>query len=336
MIENKLAIFIITYNRTAKLINTLHKLALSPFSNCQICVLDNNSTDDTYKNCEIFYIKLKNFRVIRNKFNFGLSPNYLKAVELSNLEYSWILGDDDNLNFENVKDIMDSIINSRCDLVVVGAVNNRNWQLGTYTSTQKLVSLGFPYFYITGLISGVIFRTSNFDSDCFIFGYKNSDNYFPHFYFYLMNLLKDVKVYVAENWVISERDSSGSYGKLGSEMKRGWMLSTRFIGDKKIRTSALEQILADGMGKNYFFYVKQLVYLFFIHKIILPQTFSINWFQIFAVSTWKFKVALLPSGIIGLIPAKFLIYIRKLLSFFYKSKPKTVAEIKIQLDERRT
>jgi glycosyltransferase involved in cell wall biosynthesis len=52
MIEQKLEIAIITYNRAAALRRTIGQLAAGAFRGCKLRILDNCSTDETPRVCE--------------------------------------------------------------------------------------------------------------------------------------------------------------------------------------------------------------------------------------------------------------------------------------------
>ena len=51
MIEEKMEIILITYNRSKYLDNTLNQFLNSPFKNCKFTVLDNCSPDNTPEIC---------------------------------------------------------------------------------------------------------------------------------------------------------------------------------------------------------------------------------------------------------------------------------------------
>ena len=94
----KLSICIPTYNRSSHLNNCLNSIYLNVeiHKNIEICVSDNNSSDDLQKiiklNKNKFDIKLNT-----NRENIGIANNILKAVEISTAKFCWIIGDDDLL-----------------------------------------------------------------------------------------------------------------------------------------------------------------------------------------------------------------------------------------------
>lgn len=95
----KLSICIPTFNRASHLENCLQSIiANRPEVGCefQICVSDNCSTDET----ERVVLAAQQFLEIKynkNLENLGPTRNFLKAVEMADGEFIWLLGDDDLL-----------------------------------------------------------------------------------------------------------------------------------------------------------------------------------------------------------------------------------------------
>lgn len=93
--QRKLEVTILSYNRVKTLalqIQILDKLGYmsSPF--VSIIVQDNNSTDGTF--AFLSQKRVKNIKIRRWNDNVGYQNNYLKAHELCEAEYLWVLGDD--------------------------------------------------------------------------------------------------------------------------------------------------------------------------------------------------------------------------------------------------
>ena len=122
MLEDKLEIIIITYNRKKYLQRTLEKLLedSSPVKNLSITILDNNSTDETGEYLDELSKKYNNVKHIANKYNVGGNANFAKAVELAESEYFWILGDDDLLDFSNWSEV-ESALNNNYDMVFMAS-----------------------------------------------------------------------------------------------------------------------------------------------------------------------------------------------------------------------
>jgi glycosyltransferase involved in cell wall biosynthesis len=94
-----LTIAIPTYNRNTILKNNLSFLLPQINPECKILILDNSSDipvidsiNDLLKNYPEIDIK-----VVRNKYNIGLTGNILRCFELCETPWLWILGDDDQV-----------------------------------------------------------------------------------------------------------------------------------------------------------------------------------------------------------------------------------------------
>jgi len=66
------------------------------YSNFEIIVTDNNSTDKSAKICKK-YLKFKNFKYFRNKENIGMVLNWRAGIKKAHADYFLILSDDDYL-----------------------------------------------------------------------------------------------------------------------------------------------------------------------------------------------------------------------------------------------
>ena len=92
-----LSICIPNFNRVKCLRNCLESIYQSKKNsvlNFDVCISDNNSTEDVESVVNDYNDKLK-IKFHKNPKNLGLGINILKSVELSNAEFAWIIGNDD-------------------------------------------------------------------------------------------------------------------------------------------------------------------------------------------------------------------------------------------------
>ena len=103
----KLSICIPTYNRSESLNNCLNSIFLNNInlSEIEICISDNNSTDKTSE-VIIDYENKLNIKYNKNIENIGVAQNILKAVEMSDSEFCWIVGDDDLILNDAIKTVL--------------------------------------------------------------------------------------------------------------------------------------------------------------------------------------------------------------------------------------
>lgn len=103
----KLAIAVPTYNRNEQLSKTIAALLPQITSDCCVFILDNNSLVSPLDS-SIFLRKIVDdglVTYIKNKNNIGGDANIIKCMEISEAEYTWVLGDDD-MPAENSIDII--------------------------------------------------------------------------------------------------------------------------------------------------------------------------------------------------------------------------------------
>ncbi len=93
-----LSICIPTFNRVRQLDNCLNSILISKNNvdnfNFEVCVSDNNSSQNTYEIIKK-YSKDLNITYNKNEKNYGFAINGIKTVSMAKGKYSWMIGDDD-------------------------------------------------------------------------------------------------------------------------------------------------------------------------------------------------------------------------------------------------
>ena len=238
MIEKKLEIMIITYNRSKDLENTFKQLLKSPFTKCKITILDNCSNDNTHHICLKYQKIFSNMKIIRHKKNIGGGPNYLRAVELSKSQYTWILCDDDNYDFSGCLDVINALESENFDLIIVTSHFHFGWERGLSTTSTELIKRDSRYYHTLSFIPSIIFKTELFDSECVTEGYHNVNNLYPHFEFINRSVNENFSVYVSKNEIVGpgwRNPANFSFLKWIII----WMNSCSTIKNKKIRENAI-------------------------------------------------------------------------------------------------
>lgn len=243
-LQDRLEILLITYNRCDYLSDTLKSLAQSPFKECHITVIDNCSPDATSETVAGFNDRFPNLSYLRNRVNISGNPNYLKAIELSISEYTWILCDDDFLDFSDCNDVIEAVESGTFDLVEVGATEKDGWPRGTATSVVKLLDQGIDYYFRMSFFPAFIFRTSLFDSACFCWGYKHIDHLYPQFEFLDKSVREDFSIYLARKRIVTRNDvNDQSFSPL--VWYASWLTCCRTISNSKVRSLAIDDATAD-------------------------------------------------------------------------------------------
>ncbi len=214
MLEDKLAINLITYNRAAALDRTLTELRASPFAHCRITILDNCSTDETPAICARHQANFPDLHIVRHPKNIGLSANYLRAVEISDALYTWVLCDDDSYDWSACDDVIEQIEAATFDWICVGAPHQKEWERGLKTTTQELWKRGNLFFIVHTFVPSLIFKTALFDSACMFEGYKNAINLYPHVPFLIKALENNFSEYVSKRPVVHREIEYNAYSGL--------------------------------------------------------------------------------------------------------------------------
>jgi glycosyltransferase involved in cell wall biosynthesis len=265
MIEDRLEIFVFTYNRAPSLERTLEQFASSPFRVCRITILDNHSTDDTPAVIELLGKKLPRLRTIRHLKNIGGLANYLRAPEHSESEYTWVIADDDSYDFSDVRDILEGLEEGSSDVISVG-VTGHSLPGGARASVREF-ALTHDFFLSHSFVPSLIFRTSLFDGDVLRAGYDNIDTMFPHFPFLIRLAESDLKLMVSRQKVITK---SNNVGYSTFRFLTGWSKSCRRIQDRRLRRKAISEVFGTRIV------VKNLIYCVLTERAFRPD---VQWLE---------------------------------------------------------
>ncbi|MEI6207223.1 MAG: glycosyltransferase family 2 protein [Desulfuromonadales bacterium] len=322
MVEHLLEIALITYNRSDFLNRTLAQLSTSPFCNNKITVYDNNSSDNTADVCLRYQELFSNLHIVRHRKNIGGGANYLRAIELSTLRYTWIICDDDHYDFSDCNDVLNAITEEKCDLIWVSDQHLESWEKGLETTSYELLKRGARYYPALSFIPAVIFRTTLFDSDCLVGGYHNMDNLYPLFHFIHRSVCRNFSIYVARNpMVIRGLDSSGT-GVSPFSQYVSWVKCCFSISDRYLRSRAIGDLTLQGGG-----FFKNLLIVVADEKIAPTFNRKRFWQNVILINlSYNLKQRLLFLILLStalLLPCAF---IRKIKEMRYRSRGETLRE----------
>lgn len=230
ILANKLEIVIITYNRSSLLKITLEQLINCPFSKCKITVLDNCSTDDTVKLASQMASHFPYYNIVKNKINIGGNANIIRAVEISESAYTWVLCDDDKYDFSDCEDVVDAIIEEKYNLIHMGA-HEEFWNFGSIANTPKeLVAAGYPYFKYCSFLPCNLFRTDLFYKSI-IQAYSNIYNWYPHIPFLIEIYQRNEKIYIAKKRIVTAMIGNQEYSRI--LLFTNWFNTSIYLNKKK-------------------------------------------------------------------------------------------------------
>ncbi len=255
MIEDKLELVLVTYNRAPYLENTLKQFLDSPFKNCKFTILDNCSPDDTPQVCKKYAKLFPNMIVIRNHLNIGGNANITQGFRTSTSEYTWLLADDDSYDFSDCEDVIDAVLSSKYDFIHVSSPllpsNKKEGQDKDLTEiveeineNREIYALDLvkiikgKYFMDLAFISSYIFKTSLITSDDIVKAYDNIPNFFPQMSLISKSLNKNFFIYRAKRDLIIQGDNPENdpdHTYTYTKFYEGWLHSGLMIEDKEIR-----------------------------------------------------------------------------------------------------
>jgi len=257
---DNLEIFIFTYNRAQSLSATLGQLTAEPVRSCRITVLDNHSTDATPEVCATARNSLPNLHHIRHPKNIGGLANYLRAIELAQSEYTWVICDDDSFNFTKAADLFDEVRKAETDIISVGV--HGHTLPGGQTGTLRTFAAQNDFFLSHSFVPSMIFRTALFDPDCIRAGYDNIDTMFPHFPFLIHVAESNRSIYVSRDKVITK---SNNVGYSTFRFMSGWLKSCRRFTSTTLRRKAISEVFAGG---NFF---RTILFSILMERQFRPQ-----------------------------------------------------------------
>jgi glycosyltransferase involved in cell wall biosynthesis len=235
-IHEKLEVFVFTYNRAKSLEKLLLAFSESPFRGCRFTVLDNSSTDTTAEVCAGLKGNFRELRHIRHKKNIGGLANYLRAIEMAEMEYAWVLCDDDHYKFD-CDDLLKGIMSSSADLFSVGLAGHST--PGAFNGRLGDLARNAPFFFEHSLVSTLIFKTNLYTPDLIRAAYDNIYTMFPHFPFLASLVERNVSIYTCKEKMIT---AGVNLGYSGFAYLRGWLQSVENVRNANVRSLAYRDV----------------------------------------------------------------------------------------------
>jgi glycosyltransferase involved in cell wall biosynthesis len=242
----------------------------SPFAVCNITILNNASTDNTLDMCKAYIDKFACLNIITHKFNIGGSANILRAVEISNGKYTWILADDDEYDFSECNDVFEIIISGKVDLIHVGAHADVTWNFGgRLEMPRNLFKDGYPFFRFSSFIPCNIFKTASF-YPYITSGYDNIHNLYPHMPFLVSFFENDKVIYLSKRQIVKAVMGNQEYSN--KDFLAGWTNTACLRQTRRERIQVFQdQFKIDTLFKRWFypvFILKQFMRLMVEHPFI--------------------------------------------------------------------
>ncbi len=202
-IKDRLDIYLITYNRSKKLEQTLNTLLAenSPIKDFDIKIIDNNSTDETADIIKKIKKKYSNVHYEKNKYNIGGNANIMKAFYNAEKEYVWVLADNDEYSWIGWGDLEKAIYSNK-DAIFVA-----NYECPSLDIAQQYIQASFlpAIIYKTSLLDDVVFGNMAF----------NISNMFPHLAIAAKLINENREICILKDWIVklgnNKDEETGEY-----------------------------------------------------------------------------------------------------------------------------
>lgn len=301
-----LHILVITYNRAAKLRESLDALARSILCEFPITILDNCSTDDTTRVCAEFGGRVATAKLVRHPSNIGAAANYLRAVELSTGIYTWVLCDDDLLSLGNAEEVLDGLRKNSWDFFCVGGPAQDLWPRGAVLAPVDIQRRYKTFMTALSFIPAMIWRTSRFDETVLSEARRAAEHYYPTFAIARRFLLGNTAFRTSVSPLVA-RGHSQVRGHWDLDLIAGWAEVCRSLPTTRLRA---ETFLSHFESASIFGLIFDIARTTMWRKLDHRMASSQQLRRIAAATGWKGKLAVAVCIPLSLMPRALLSLLR--------------------------
>lgn len=137
----KISVIIVTYNRKKYLVRSLESILSQSFSNFELILVNNGSTDGTGELCRKYTEKDSRIKVINIKENRGASRGRNMGVDAASSEYITIVDDDDYCQNGMLEHLFNLADEYNADISMCGSYNDFGDRLEPYFIFDDLLVL---------------------------------------------------------------------------------------------------------------------------------------------------------------------------------------------------
>ena len=148
---------LITYNRADYVDRTLECFYKIKNTGMRFHVLNNCSTDHTAEIIHKWQEKWPELTYHKNRYNIGGNANILRAIELTDAEYIWVIGDDDQWYLDDVSELIDILNSKKADVIRLGWLLAES-EKGKFAPASQLFNTKSFFFASVSMISSTIVR----------------------------------------------------------------------------------------------------------------------------------------------------------------------------------
>ena len=336
-----LSICIPTYNGMPNILKSLKYIekAFLPYNDhLEICISDNGSDDDTFKNISQFMkvtsLKIKIHHFVQNE---GFDRNILKVLDMSKGKFAWLFGDDEFLIKKEAikvfKLLSEIQINNDVLLYQVGVISytkEKKFRKKIVSKKENEILKSEAIFQTPAFISTIIFNKMYIDEIL-------SSN---------QNIVQDgINCQYIHEWIIRLSLLKINHLKImklpfiAILSKPSWQENRQLISQIRFMFESIKRYNIFLIDKNYRLIYYKLKFLHFLHimfDLILARMFCKNKFDIKLIKLIlnqdiKFHILIIFYLILYLIPNRF-------ITIFYNFFKKFIflLNIKTELDLSET
>ena len=170
-VTDDLQVVLITYNRKRALGHTLERVFASdsPIRGCSVTVLDNCSTDGTDELLAAAAAEHPNLKVVTRRRNIGGNANIVRAFELAERKYLWVLCDDDDFDWAKWPQVEEALASDAFDLV---------YTVSHLARPSENPDIGYMAM-LASFVPGCIYRSEHITGDVLQNMYAMIHTWFP-------------------------------------------------------------------------------------------------------------------------------------------------------------
>lgn len=137
----KVSVIMITYNRIKYLERALKSISSQTFSNFELILVNNGSTDGTDELCKKYADKDSRIKVINIKENHGASRGRNIGIDVASCEYITLVDDDDYCEKGMLEHLVNLANKYNADISICGSYNDFGHRLEPYFVFDDLLIL---------------------------------------------------------------------------------------------------------------------------------------------------------------------------------------------------
>ncbi|HOV91100.1 MAG TPA: glycosyltransferase family 2 protein [Syntrophorhabdaceae bacterium] len=241
---------LITYNRAKYLERTLNYFYNAGLTSMKLHILDNNSTDNTREIVMQYQNKWPFLKYHKNKYNIGGNANILRAIEIVDSEYSWVIGDDDEWYLDDLNELMEQLKKGDADIIRLGwLVSERS--KGKMLFATDLTASEKMFFASVSMISATIVKRDLFKR-YLPEAYMNTGDAYPQLVPFIRGYEEGpLKVYSLKKDIMLHTPSSEPGYYVGLEWFAGWFRTGRFFNNEKNCEQFINEVMYYTIFMNY-------------------------------------------------------------------------------------